>query len=69
MKPTFLEKKMKWIYSVPDDGQSPYPVIYDEPHLKTLVTYMRPSDYLTWAGVTIAFPTALYAWGNYRTKF
>jgi len=42
--------------------ETPYPLIDADPHASRVVTYMRPSDYAVWAGVTGAFPAALYCW-------
>jgi hypothetical protein len=52
-KPTMLNKVV----------ESPYPLIDADPHASRVVRYMRPSDYAVWAGVTGAFPAALYCWG------
>ena len=43
--------------------ETPYPLIDADPHASRVVRYFRPSDYAVWAGSTVAFPAALYAWG------
>ena len=43
--------------------ETPYPLIDADPHFLRVMRYMRPSDYVVWAGATGAFPTALYFWG------
>jgi NADH-ubiquinone oxidoreductase complex I, 21 kDa subunit len=44
--------------------ETPYPLIDADPHFSRVVRYMRPSDYVVWAGATAAFPSALYLWGK-----
>ena len=44
--------------------ETPYPLIDADPHASRVVRYFRPSDYAAWAGSTVAFPAALYAWGK-----
>lgn len=44
--------------------ETPYPLIDADPHFSRVVRYMRPSDYVVWAGATAAFPSALYLWGE-----
>ncbi|CAD6889916.1 unnamed protein product [Tilletia controversa] len=39
----------------------PFPLIDADPHFSRVVRYFRSSDYLAWAGLTAAFPGALYA--------
>ncbi|OCF35775.1 hypothetical protein I317_05182 [Kwoniella heveanensis CBS 569] len=39
----------------------PYPLIDADPHFSRVVRYMRPSDYVTWAGATAAGPGLLWA--------
>lgn len=61
-------------FSTVDDGQSitmpqkvvttPYPLIDSDPHAFRVVRYFRPSDYVTVAAGTAAFPTAMYLWGE-----
>ena len=48
--------------------ETPYPLIDADPHASRVVRYFRPSDYATWAGSTIAFPAAIYAWGMKFTQ-
>jgi hypothetical protein len=45
-----------------DNDHVPYQFLKAEPHIKKVFTYMRPSDFVLASAVTIAFPTALYAW-------
>ena len=45
--------------------ETPYPLVDADPHASRVVRYMRPSDYAVWAGVTGAFPAALYCWGMF----
>jgi len=42
--------------------ETPYPLIDADPHASRVIRYFRPSDYLTWATATAAFPSALYLW-------
>ncbi|KAI8892195.1 NADH-ubiquinone oxidoreductase complex I, 21 kDa subunit-domain-containing protein [Globomyces pollinis-pini] len=51
---------MKWVSNLPDSNHTPYPVLEEEPHLKKVVAYFRPSDYATIAAFTTVFPGALY---------
>ncbi|KAL9933794.1 hypothetical protein V8E36_007452 [Tilletia maclaganii] len=39
----------------------PFPLIDADPHFGRVVRYFRPSDYVAWAGLTAAFPGAMYA--------
>lgn len=43
--------------------ETPYPLIDADPHFSRVVRYLRPSDYVAWAGLTAGFPSALYLWG------
>ena len=43
--------------------ETPYPLIDADPHASRVIRYFRLSDYAAWAGATVAFPAALYAWG------
>jgi hypothetical protein len=58
---------MKWVANLPDAKHTPFPVIAEEPHIKTVVRYFRPSDYLLAAGITLAGPGSLYLWGRCLT--
>ncbi|KAH8093782.1 NADH-ubiquinone oxidoreductase complex I, 21 kDa subunit-domain-containing protein [Cristinia sonorae] len=42
--------------------ETPYPLIDADPHAGRVIRYLRPSDYVAWAGLTAAFPGALYLW-------
>lgn len=42
---------------------TPFPLIDADPYAGRVLRYMRPSDYVVWAGATGAFPAALYFWG------
>ncbi|THH30708.1 hypothetical protein EUX98_g3473 [Antrodiella citrinella] len=42
--------------------ETPFPLIDADPHAGRVIRYMRPSDYVAWAGVTAAFPSTLYLW-------
>lgn len=46
--------------------QTRHPVIDQDPHFKRVVAYMRPSDYITWAGLTGAFPGAFWIMREFR---
>ena len=54
---------MKFFSNLPDQEHIPYKFITDEPHIKTIVRYFRPSDYLAIGAVGFGFPGALYLWG------
>jgi hypothetical protein len=41
-----------------------FPVLDTDPHFRRVVSYMRPSDHLVWAGAAGAFPGAIYAMGE-----
>ena len=56
---------MKWVANLPDSKHTPFPVIAEEPHIKTVVQYFRPSDYLLASGITLAGPGSLYLWGSF----
>lgn len=43
--------------------ETPYPLIDADPHASRVIRYFRPSDYAAWAGSTVGFPAAIYAWG------
>jgi hypothetical protein len=43
--------------------ETPFPLIDADPHASRVIGYLRPSDYVAWAGATAAFPAALYFWG------
>jgi hypothetical protein len=43
--------------------ETPYPLIDADPHASRVIRYLRLSDYVAWAGTTVAFPAALCAWG------
>lgn len=45
--------------------ETPYPLIDADPHASRVIRYLRPSDYAAWAGMTAAFPSALYLWGEH----
>ena len=60
---------MKWVSNLPDSEHTPYPFIAAEPHFKSLVSYMRPSDYVLWGTVTAAGPGALLLWGTFFCSF
>jgi hypothetical protein len=42
-----------------------FPVLDTDPHFRRVVSYMRPSDHLVWAGAAGAFPGAIYAMGEW----
>lgn len=46
--------------------ETDYPQIDTDPHFKTVVRYFRPSDYMTWGGMTVGGPAFLYMFGEYR---
>ncbi|KAJ3114376.1 hypothetical protein HDU96_002181, partial [Phlyctochytrium bullatum] len=53
---------VKWVSNLPDGDHTPYQPIEAEPHIKTVVRYFRPSDYLTIASFGIGFPMLQVAW-------
>lgn len=57
---------MRFFSNLPDSDHTPYPVIAAEPHIKTVVSSLRPSDYMAWTAISIAFPSAFYALERYR---
>ncbi|OCH85506.1 hypothetical protein OBBRIDRAFT_784780 [Obba rivulosa] len=42
--------------------ETPFPLIDVDPYAGRVIRYMRPSDYAWWAGLTAAFPGALWFW-------
>jgi hypothetical protein len=54
---------MKFISNLPDAKHVPYPILEKEPHLKTIVSFFRPSDYATIGAFGLGFPGALMMWG------
>jgi hypothetical protein len=55
---------VKFVSNLPDSDHVPYPVIAAEPHIKTVVSYFRPSDYAAWTAIGAGFPLAQVAWGK-----
>ncbi|KAJ7035609.1 NADH-ubiquinone oxidoreductase complex I, 21 kDa subunit-domain-containing protein [Mycena alexandri] len=39
-----------------------YPLIDQDPHASRVIRYMRPSDFATWAAMTLGTPAAFYGW-------
>lgn len=48
--------------SYPKPLNTEYPLIDADPHVKRVLSYMRPSDYAVWGTATIAAPAALNFW-------
>lgn len=48
--------------SYPKPLNTPYPLIDADPHVKRVLSYMRPVDYAVWGGATFAAPAALNFW-------
>lgn len=48
--------------SYPKPLNTPYPLIDADPHVKRVISYMRPTDYAIWGGATFAAPAALNFW-------
>lgn len=47
-----------------NDLATPYPLVDADPHAGRVIRYMRPSDYVLWAGATAAAPGVIYGMGT-----
>lgn len=50
-----------------NDLSTPYPVVDADPHAGRVIRYMRPSDYVLWAGATAAAPGAIYGMRQFNS--
>lgn len=41
-----------------------YPLIDADPHFSRVMRYLRPTDYIWWAGATASFPVLMALWGR-----
>lgn len=48
--------------SYPKPLNTQYPLIDADPHVKRVISYMRPTDYVLWGGATFAAPALLKFW-------
>jgi hypothetical protein len=51
---------VNWVSNLPQNP--PFPLLVEQPHLKTVVKCFRPFDYATILAIGSGFPTALYVW-------
>ena len=55
---------VQWVSNLPDGEHTPYKFLAAQPHIKSVVSYLRPSDYLQWTAITVGFPGIFYVWGK-----
>ncbi|KAJ3216022.1 hypothetical protein HK099_006092 [Clydaea vesicula] len=60
---------MRFFSNLPDDEHVPFKFIAADPHVKDVVRYFRPSDYLHSTAVALGGPAIFYAWERYSPSF
>lgn len=55
---------MKFFSNLPDNQHVPFQKLDENPHVKTVVSFFRPRDYLNIGLFGTGFPAAFYLWGK-----